>query len=41
MIFNKKIKSVLGNDNGKGDLFYLSSTRWKDNKLILIYKFFI
>ena len=26
------IKSVLGNDNGKPDLFYLSSPRWKENK---------
>ena len=26
------IKSILGNDNGKPDLFYLSSPRWKDNK---------
>ena len=32
MIFNKKIKSVLGNDNGKRDLFYLYSPRWKENK---------
>ena len=29
------IKSVLGNDNGKRDLFYLSSPRWKDNKFKL------
>ena len=29
------IKSILGNDNGKPDLFYLSSPRWKENK----YKF--
>ena len=26
------IKSILGNDNGKPDLFYLSSPRWKENK---------
>ena len=26
------IKSVLGNDNGKRDLFYLYSPRWKENK---------
>ena len=26
------IKSVLGNDNGKPDLFYLSGPRWKENK---------
>jgi len=26
------IKSVLGNDYGKPDLFYLSSPRWKENK---------
>ena len=26
------IKSVLGNDNGRPDLFYLSSPRWKENK---------
>jgi hypothetical protein len=29
------IKSILGNDNGRPDLFYLSSPRWKENK----YKF--
>lgn len=29
------IKSILGNDNGRSDLFYLSSPRWKENK----YKF--
>ena len=29
------IKSILGNDNGKPDLFYLSSPRWKDNKFKL------
>ena len=29
------IKSILGNDNGKRDLFYLSSPRWKENKLKL------
>ncbi len=26
------IKSILGNDNGRSDLFYLSSPRWKENK---------
>ena len=26
------IKSILGNDNGRPDLFYLSSPRWKENK---------
>ena len=26
------IKSILGNDNGKPDLFYLSSPRWKESK---------
>ena len=26
------IKSVLGNDNGRRDLFYLSCPRWKENK---------
>ena len=26
------IKSILGNDNGKRDLFYLYSPRWKENK---------
>ena len=29
------IKSILGNDNGKPDLFYLSSPRWKENKFKL------
>ena len=29
------IKSVLGNDNGKRDLFYLSSPRWKEDKFKL------
>ena len=35
MVFNKRIKSVLGNDNEKRDLFYLSCPRWKDNKFKL------
>jgi hypothetical protein len=26
------IKSILGNDNGRPDLFYLSSPRWKEEK---------
>ena len=26
------IKSILGNDNGRPDLFYLSSPRWKESK---------
>ena len=26
------IKTILGNDNGRPDLFYLSSPRWKENK---------
>ena len=30
------IKSVLGNDTGKPDLFYLSSPRWKEKKCKLI-----
>ena len=29
------IKSILGNDRGKPDLFYLSSPRWKENKFKL------
>ena len=31
----EKIKNILGNDNGKKDLFNLSPSRWKENK----YKF--
>ena len=27
-----RIKKILGNDNGRPDLFYLSPERWKNKK---------
>ena len=30
-----KIKTILGNDNGKPDYFYLSPERWKNKKSAL------